>query len=258
MAKRTGLSNKIRFEVFKRDLFKCQYCGNSAPEVILNVDHINPVAKGGKNDLLNLITSCFDCNSGKSDRILSDNSVVAVQRKQLEELAQRREQLDMLIQWKSIITDKSYEIDSIVKFFNTTNASNISLTECGVSNLKKLLKKYTVENILDAITDTRDKYHYLDVTDRWDKIEKVLGFITASESDKNKMKLFGGIKARFTGTYGYSQWEIIKTNKTLREIFDYIDDYGTLTYTDLFKVLNSNSNYSDFQYDISELHNQIF
>lgn len=95
--KRVGLSNKIRFEVFKRDGFKCQYCGKSAPDVVLNADHISPVAKGGKNDLLNLITSCFECNSGKSDRLLSDNSVVSIQRKQLEELSQRREQLDMLI-----------------------------------------------------------------------------------------------------------------------------------------------------------------
>ena len=65
---RKPLSKKTRFEVFKRDSFKCQYCGKSAPEVVLNVDHIVPVAADGKNDIMNLITSCFDCNSGKSDR----------------------------------------------------------------------------------------------------------------------------------------------------------------------------------------------
>jgi 5-methylcytosine-specific restriction endonuclease McrA len=45
--KRKGLSQTIRFEVFKRDAFKCQYCGKSAPEVTLEVDHIIPVSKGG-------------------------------------------------------------------------------------------------------------------------------------------------------------------------------------------------------------------
>lgn len=62
---RVALSKKIRFEVFKRDLFVCQYCGKTPPAVTLEVDHINPVAEGGGNDLDNLITACFDCNRGK-------------------------------------------------------------------------------------------------------------------------------------------------------------------------------------------------
>ena len=43
MAKRKGISKKTRFDVFKRDSFTCQYCGKSAPDVVLQVDHINPV-----------------------------------------------------------------------------------------------------------------------------------------------------------------------------------------------------------------------
>lgn len=69
---RTAISKKTRFEVFKRDGFECQYCGAHPPSVILHVDHIHPVAKGGKNDMDNLITACEACNQGKSDRELSD------------------------------------------------------------------------------------------------------------------------------------------------------------------------------------------
>ena len=54
--KRKAIGDKLRFEVFKRDQFKCQYCGKASPDVILHVDHINPVSKGGVNDILNLIT----------------------------------------------------------------------------------------------------------------------------------------------------------------------------------------------------------
>lgn len=68
MTKRQPISKALRFEVFKRDKFTCQYCGRSAPDVNLQIDHIHPVAKGGDNDILNLITSCADCNSGKRDR----------------------------------------------------------------------------------------------------------------------------------------------------------------------------------------------
>lgn len=60
---RTPIPKKLRFEVFKRDSFKCQYCGKSAPEVVLHVDHIKPVAEGGTNEITNLITACADCKT---------------------------------------------------------------------------------------------------------------------------------------------------------------------------------------------------
>ena len=63
---RKQISQKLRFEVFKRDAFACQYCGETPPNVVLEVDHIMPVKKGGGNDINNLITSCFNCNRGKS------------------------------------------------------------------------------------------------------------------------------------------------------------------------------------------------
>ena len=60
-------SKRNRFEILKRDGFKCQYCGRGAEETRLEVDHIIPKSSGGKDELINLITSCFDCNRGKSD-----------------------------------------------------------------------------------------------------------------------------------------------------------------------------------------------
>lgn len=71
MTKKKKTSKKTRFNVFKRDGFQCQYCGRNPPAVTLECDHIKPVSKGGDNDIDNLITSCFDCNRGKSDALLS-------------------------------------------------------------------------------------------------------------------------------------------------------------------------------------------
>lgn len=71
MKERKPLSKKLRFEIFKRDNFSCCYCGANPPSVILEVDHITPVSKGGGNETENLLTSCFDCNRGKSDRVLT-------------------------------------------------------------------------------------------------------------------------------------------------------------------------------------------
>lgn len=88
---RTPLSKKTRFEVFKRDSFTCQYCGKSAPDVILEVDHIIPVAQGGTDDLFNLVTSCRDCNRGKGKRMLSDKTTIEKQKAELDKLNKRRE-----------------------------------------------------------------------------------------------------------------------------------------------------------------------
>ena len=98
MAKRKGVSKKARFDVFKRDGFKCQYCGATPPDAILHVDHIVPVAGGGESDPDNLVTACAACNAGKSDRPLDAAPASMLMAK--EELAERREQMKAYAQWK--------------------------------------------------------------------------------------------------------------------------------------------------------------
>lgn len=88
MKKRKTLSKKIRFDVFKRDSFQCQYCGNSPPSVILEIDHILPVSKGGDNQVENLVSSCFDCNRGKSNKNLDEIPSSMVQN--VEDIKRRR------------------------------------------------------------------------------------------------------------------------------------------------------------------------
>jgi hypothetical protein len=64
----------LRFQVLKRDNHTCIYCGGKPPNVVLEVDHINPRSKGGATNLSNLVTSCFNCNRGKRDTLLTDLS----------------------------------------------------------------------------------------------------------------------------------------------------------------------------------------
>ena len=61
-----AISKRIRFEVLRRDDHTCRYCGASAPDVQLTVDHVNPIALGGADTPSNLVASCADCNAGKS------------------------------------------------------------------------------------------------------------------------------------------------------------------------------------------------
>lgn len=150
-AKRKAISKKTRFEVFKRDSFKCQYCGKCAPDVILNVDHINPVSKGGANDLLNYITACQDCNAGKSDRLLSDDSVMAKQRAQLEELNERREQLEQMLAWREGMRDiEGMALSAAIDAWNAV-ITGYSLNEKGEADLKALISKFGIQTVLDSM-----------------------------------------------------------------------------------------------------------
>lgn len=56
----------LRFQILRRDNHACRYCGASAPEATLVVDHVLPVALGGETTAENLVTACVACNSGKA------------------------------------------------------------------------------------------------------------------------------------------------------------------------------------------------
>ena len=68
---RTAIPKRVRMEVFKRDGFTCQYCGATPPSVVLEIDHVLPIAKGGTNEEMNLVTACEPCNSGKGAVLLT-------------------------------------------------------------------------------------------------------------------------------------------------------------------------------------------
>ena len=66
---RGKVTNKMRFAVYQRDGYRCRYCHRGENKVTLEVDHIYPIAKGGKSTFENLQTLCHDCNVKKGDSI---------------------------------------------------------------------------------------------------------------------------------------------------------------------------------------------
>lgn len=67
---RSLMTDSLRYDIFKRDNYRCQICGASANDgVKLHVDHIVPVSKGGKTEPSNLQTLCERCNLGKSNKM---------------------------------------------------------------------------------------------------------------------------------------------------------------------------------------------
>src|ERR1043165_859598 len=188
---RKSISKSLRFEVFKRDLFKCKYCGRAAPEVVLHVDHLNPVIAGGTNDILNLLTSCADCNLGKGRHLLSENAAMQKQRDALEELQIRREQLEMMVQWheglKSIKEDAVAEVVS----YWARLTPGWSVTETGRATVKKWLKRLGVSEVLSAMDIAADQYLERDVEGRitsesWNKaFDKIPGICRVTKLEKD-------------------------------------------------------------------------
>ena len=65
---RGKVSNKMRFSIYNRDGYRCRICGRSGVFEDLEIDHIKPIAKGGKSEYNNLQTLCKRCNYEKGDR----------------------------------------------------------------------------------------------------------------------------------------------------------------------------------------------
>lgn len=188
MAERKPLSKSIRFEVFKRDSFACQYCGSKAPDVILEVDHINPISNGGDNELMNLITACFSCNNGKSDKLISDSSIVEKQRKQIEELNLRRQQLEMMLKWRDENLEfKNIEAQKAIDYFNE-QFYVFTLNQKGIGIITKHVKKYGIIKVLDAI-DTSVENYYKDDDSFEIVLNKVGGILNIQSMPEYRQKI---------------------------------------------------------------------
>lgn len=57
-----------KMNVFYRDKFICQYCGQRFGKDDLTIDHVLPRSKGGKSTWGNVVTACVSCNRKKDDR----------------------------------------------------------------------------------------------------------------------------------------------------------------------------------------------
>jgi 5-methylcytosine-specific restriction endonuclease McrA len=64
-------THRIRFSrlnIYARDRFTCQLCGQQLPAEDLTFDHVVPRSKGGRTTWENIITACVPCNSAKANR----------------------------------------------------------------------------------------------------------------------------------------------------------------------------------------------
>ena len=155
---RKAIGEKARFEVFKRDGFKCQYCGAHPPSVILEVDHIHPVSDGGGNDSDNLVTACFSCNRGKSDislnlvpQSLSDKAALVS-----ETEAQLKGYQAVMEEKRQRIDEELWSIAEILQPGSSTDGMSRQWT----GSIRNFLGRIGLDECLDAADIARSKFPY--------------------------------------------------------------------------------------------------
>lgn len=156
--KRKAISAKTRFEIFKRDLFACQYCGSHPPTVILEVDHIVPVAEGGKNNPENLVTACWNCNRGKGARSLTDVPISL--RDKAMEVAEREAQLrgynDVMEGRRQRLDDDVWRVGSV--FMERFGEDR--MYRANLQSIKHFVEKLGLHECLDAMERATAKVNY--------------------------------------------------------------------------------------------------
>lgn len=91
-----AVSKRLRYEILRRDNHACRYCGATAPDVKLNVDHVIPQALGGSDEPTNLVTSCRDCNAGKTSSMPNATPVADIEQDTFREAARLKQEAERL------------------------------------------------------------------------------------------------------------------------------------------------------------------
>lgn len=176
-----SISKKRRFEVFKRDGFKCAYCGASPPSTILEVDHIEPKSGGGKNDINNLVTACFGCNRGKSNTSLS--KVPPTVAENLKNLKEREEQIKEYRKYiKRAATRENRDIKKISTIYERYFGNQTLTDRFRITSLKLFLSRLPIHEVEEAMhlaidrcptSKSRAKSYFCGIC--WQKIRRAQG-----------------------------------------------------------------------------------
>lgn len=148
---RKPISKRVRFEVFKRDGFCCQYCGKHPPDVTLEIDHIVAVAEGGGSEEENLLTACFNCNRGKGATPLT-----VIPKSLADKAAEIAEREDQIAGYRAIVQARIDRIESdawevvAVLLPLPKGEERLTCRRDWLLSIKKFLERLDLHELLEA------------------------------------------------------------------------------------------------------------
>jgi DNA-directed RNA polymerase subunit RPC12/RpoP len=154
---RIAISKRLRFEVFKRDGFACQYCGATPPGALLHCDHIDPVANGGQTEINNLVTACEACNLGKSSVPL--HSVPESLADRAADVLEREAQI---AGYQAVMKAKRLRLEAeaqqVLEFFcSSFGRSGIPISH--FSSIKRFVDRLGLDSCLSAAEIAQSKFN---------------------------------------------------------------------------------------------------
>ncbi len=153
MLTRKPISKKKRFDVFKRDAFRCVYCGATPLTELLHIDHIKPVVDGGTNDIDNLCTACIPCNQGKGGRSLTD-----IPQSLSEKATQIAEQEEQLLAYQAVMTAKRDRIiDETWDVIHVYDENCDSLARSDFESIRRFVEKLGIITVTKAMETAASK-----------------------------------------------------------------------------------------------------
>jgi len=151
-----AISKKTRFEVFERDDFRCRYCGRTPFDdgVILEADHAISKKDGGNDEKQNLVTSCFDCNRGKSKKSIAPKINIKEQLKHSkEQLEQIRAMTKLISKQREVKQEKFTWLQEALKDYSNSLFGGMKRAVKNCEN-----KGVEQKDIIDSVDIALDKF----------------------------------------------------------------------------------------------------
>lgn len=105
-----------RHNVFERDGYFCQYCGEKYDTAYLNLDHVIPKERGGKTTWENVVCSCIRCNSKKGNRTPQEAGMKLLKKPKKPK-------------WRPLFISGKFPIDESWERFLDINRWEVNITE---------------------------------------------------------------------------------------------------------------------------------
>jgi hypothetical protein len=146
---------RIKYEIFEKDAFKCQFCGTGTPNVTLQLVRIQDAQQNDEwLDLAFLSTSCKICEKKKSGvEEKSPNNYMSI-----DELEERLQQLKMLINWrKGMLNIRKQQLANLISYWEN-KIPDFETNNDQKKYLAAYISKYSSDEIRSAMDMAVDKF----------------------------------------------------------------------------------------------------
>jgi len=152
--------------------------------ITLEVDHLIPLSKGGDNAMVNLVSSCMDCNRGKSNVLLTALPEVQVANleQQREQLAQLKAMAKLARDHRALIEDMFQEISAFWIDKEGEDPAKLQVSGQLASAIRRFLKVLPASAVMEASEITWDRLPH---AERWNQTKYFCGVCYRTIDKKN-------------------------------------------------------------------------